>query len=294
MIDPKLVWTGYGGYKGWAHWGTQTAAKLEVPGDEWLTKAVRIAARAEGNRCDGCQCYDSGIMTIGPLQATAAFGYLQHFVGKLMRYDFQRFDYHVGEVMFERSRSTVWGATEGLFTRGGFAFYSIDKPADDQSPTDTRPELQRILLGGSDGKSWTRQQTERAAHWVRSFVSLLRDPTFEAAIAEECGWMLRRFLWSKAVPYLDQIESEPGLLRATYLAFAINHPAGALRLLKGSVEAMTDSKFAKHLPPTPENVAGFMLQSARQREYRTPNTFPLRAKQIAKGLSVEFGYWEPS
>ncbi len=45
--EVKLSWSTYGSYSGWAHWGTMRANKLEVPGEPWLTKSVRVAARAE-------------------------------------------------------------------------------------------------------------------------------------------------------------------------------------------------------------------------------------------------------
>jgi len=292
--EPRLTWASYGKRRGWAHWGEQSALRLVVPGDEWMTKAVRVAAAAEGGKLDAVQCYDAGIMSAGPLQGTAAWGYLQRLIGRMQAHDFERVADHIAEVMYERSWSAVWEAPVGVFTRGGYAFYTLDRDSALQDPSDTRPELCRILLGGSDGVTWSKEQSDHAKAWVRALVGLLRDPRFAPVVAEESAWILRRFLWSKAVPYLERVESEPGVLRAAYLAFAINHPAGALRLLKGSVDASFDPQFSEHLPPTAEGCVQYMLTAARARHYRTPNTFPARAKAIHTALAHEFDFWAPT
>lgn len=294
MTEPRVTWASYGKRRGWAHWGEQSALRLTVPGDEWMTKAVRVAAAAEGGKLDAVQCYDAGVMSAGPLQGTAAWGYLQRLIGRMQAHDFERVTDHLGEILYERSWSAIWEAPVGAFTRGGYAFYSLDHETDRQDPNDTRPELCRILLGGSDGVTWNKEQSDHAKAWVRGLVGLLRDPTFAPVVADECAWILRRFLWSKAVPYLERVESVPGILRAAYLAFAINHPAGALRLLKGTVALLYDEPLERAPDPTPDGTVAAMLVAAQGRQYRTPNTFPARAKAIHKALGREFDFWAPT
>jgi len=294
VAEPRVTWASYGKRRGWAHWGERSALHLVVPGDEWMTKAVRVAAAAEGGKLDAVQCYDAGIMSAGPLQGTAAWGYLQRLLGRMQEHDFDRFANHVGEVLYQRSWSAIWEAPVGIFTRGGYAFFTLDHHSDRQDPNDTRPELQKILLGGSDGVTWSKEQLDHAEAWVRALVGLLRDPWFEPVVAEESAWILRRFLWSKAVPYLERFESAPGILRAAYLAFAINHPAGALRLLKGTVEGLCDEPLEGAPSPSPDGAVQYMLTAARARHYRTPNTFPARAKAIHTALAREFDYWAPT
>lgn len=294
MAEPKLVWASYGKRSGWAHWGKNSALSLVVPGDEFATKAVRIAAAAEGGKIDAVQCYDTGIMSAGPLQGTARFGLLQRLLARMQRLDFPRFESYFGEIMYERSWVAVWGSTEAFDARGKFAFYSLDDPT---TPLKSMAELERILLGGSDGRKWSRQQSGYAKAWMYPFVRILQDPVFLPCVANESAWIVQRYLHPKAKPILDRIEPTPGLLRATYLSFAINHPAGALRLLRETVKEYDDRPHL--LPPTPENITASMLQGCRMRDmegnpHRLPNTFPARANSLRKPLEAEFGFWQPS
>lgn len=291
---PELVWAGYGKYRGWAYYGSRSTRALVVPGDEWATKALRVVAAPESGKVDAVQCYDAGVMSAGPFQATAHYGVLQRLLAMLQRADFALFERHVGEVLWQRSWSAVWGASDSWDARGKYAFYSLDAP---ETPLKARADLQRILLGGSDGVQWTRGQTAHAKAWVLSLVALLREESLWPTVARECAWMLGRYMHPGAKPVLDRVEPEPGVLRAVYLQFAVNHPAGALRLLKGVVGHYDERPDL--LPATPVNVTSSMLQRARTRNddgnpFRIPDTFPARARVVEKMLPGEFDYWQPS
>lgn len=268
---PKLIWAGYGGFSGWAHWGTRRAAEL-LPGDDFWARAARVAAAAEGGRVDAVQCYDSAIMTAGPLQGTAAFHYLQHLLGNCWGYDPEGFIACMTPAMFDGNADPVVEVRQEPRSPSGWALFY---PGRDE-PLLSAQQLRAVFLGGSDGRTWTQPQRDHARRWVECLVELLGDHGgFDHVVVQHSGWLLRRFLDPLSRTQLAGLavsERARERLTACHLAYAINNPTGARRLLGATLAART---------PSAETYLG-LARSAR------PDTFPKRVASTRARLDAEW------
>lgn len=267
-------WTKYGKLSGWVEWGKRDAAKL--PGVDFWSRAVRVAAAAEGGKVDMVQCYDAGIMTAGPLGATARFGWLQRLLAKCLESDAQRFIETMQPAMFP---------TDGLISvvlpdpkvPTGYSMRSCEAV---EHVATTDAALRSIFLGGSDGMKWDDEQKLVARRWVECLAMLLSGP-FDAVVVDECRHALMRFakpaenlLEFDAAGYTTQQQ-----LGACFLAYAVNNPNGALRMLKAVLRTMSD----RHA-----GAASQMLALAASGEYG-PATFKERTARTRAALKREFG-----
>lgn len=220
-IEPK--WQVYGGFAGWQWEGTVPPSVLV--GQSWEVKAVRVVAAAEGGKVDMVQCYDAGIMTAGPLGATVRFGTLQALLGAIPLHVLQR---HLGGVFEEAGVGLQLApGMSAVFTRG-------------LRPLTDLAELRDVFFAGSDGKAWNGEQVDFAERWVRGLAALLQDPASHPAVTAASVNTMMGYLhpargalgWTQA----HQVPPTPELRKAAacWVAFAINNPTGAQRLLQAA------------------------------------------------------------
>lgn len=265
----KLAWTGYGGYLGWAHYGTRKASEL-LPGEDFWSKAVRVAASAEGGKVDAVQCYDSGIMTAGPLQATAKFHYLQHLLATCYNADNEGFVKCMIPAMYTDNADPIYPLLPNPKVPGG---WSICLP--DGTPAITNAQLQKVFLGGSNGRAWSSPQKAHAKQWVECLTELLQ--CFDAEVAIHSGWLLRRFFSEKArqqIAGLELDEVERDRLTACHLAYSINNPASAQRILSSVVTQKA---------PRPNHAAYLAIAGVSR-----PDTFPKRVAATRARILAEW------
>jgi len=279
-------WVSYEKRHGWMWAGEVGADRLVVAGDAWATRAVRLTAHAEGGRADMVQCYDAGVMSAGPLQATARFGLLQRLLARIQAVDFRRFEAVMGDVMYGRSAVAVWGSTPAWDARGAFAFFSLSDPT---TPLKSRDELEQILLGGSDGTAWLQDQAAWARHWVESLAMLLRQDWVIPVVAEECAFALGRFVSPEAEAILGRVEPEPGVLRAVHASFAVNHPAAAMRVLAEAAKEAGEGAGPEAVVRSVLAIAGAPRELGNP--CRVPSTFLDRAAVVGRQLGPIFGAW---
>lgn len=239
-------WVRYGNRHGWLWSGTVKAAALA--GNDFWSKAARVVCAAEGGNVDMVQCYDAGIFTAGPLGATAAFGTLAKLLADIPE---NLLVTHLGAMFEER----CLGFAGGTF-RVGLRAATVD-------------DLRRAFLGGTeDVTMWQATDPEAiiARRWVEAFAALLADPAALRGIAVASGKTLMGYLPVEARMLLPTVHNQA---TACFLAFAINNPRGAMRLLRAA---------------GPD--ADRMLDVASQRG-AWPDTFPQRVSRTRAALNAE-------
>lgn len=193
-------------------------------GDFW-TQATRVACTAEGGHVDMVQCYDAGIMSAGPLGFTAAFGTLAILLAEQPS---ALLETCVGDLFAERCMGLRTDPARGqpAFVRGVRQM--------------THDELVEAFLGGSNGIEWTEDQRKLAHKWTVSLQVMLSQPASLRSTANAASKTLRTYLNAEAARLLAFTGQQPPSLlqlrRAAgcYLAYAVNNPRGALRLLKAA------------------------------------------------------------
>lgn len=255
-MAPK--WTTYGKMSGWVEWGARPVK--ELGGKDYWSKATRVCCAAEGGKIDMVQCYDGGIMTAGPLGATAKFGYLQLLLGKALEHGGTKFIDHMHRAMYPMEGTISFVVrVPGLDER--YVMRSAYRPEADAT---SDMALRDIFLAGSDSITWSLEQKAVALRWVECLTNLLRDHDFDPVVLKVSEKMLRGFAGG-----LPNFMSQPVELSIAFLAFAINHPAGAKRLIN-------DANFDLDA----------MLRMAKLRSDRWPTTFIVRAPKIEKALAA--------
>lgn len=258
-IEPK--WQVYGSFEGWQWEGTVLPRVLV--GQSWGVKAVRVVAAAEGGKVDMVQCYDAGIMTAGPLGATARFGTLQAMLGAIPMHVLQQ---HLGDVFEEAGVGLhVAPGVSAVLTRG-------------LRPVTDLAELQDVFFAGSDGRAWNGEQVDFAERWVRSLAALLQDPASHPGVTTASVNTLMRYVqpakealgWSAMHPEPPTPEGRKAA--ACWGAFAINNPTGAQRLLQAARARGALS-------------AESLLSEAQAPGY--PATFPQRVGRTRRALDAE-------
>lgn len=219
MIAPSWVRypTAQGTRMGWRWTGTVPARDLL--GATFWAQAARVACVSEGGMLDSVQCYDAGIFTAGPLGATALTGTLGSFLADIPGPTLAA---HLGPL----------GEQHGLgFCAGERAFKIGFRTA-------TADDLRRVFLGNGDQLVWkdADAQALQARAWVVAFASLLSDPIARRGIGIAAARLIREYLGSAGQPVFmpgGAFEVPRHMQRACacYLAFAINNPKGAARLL---------------------------------------------------------------
>ena len=221
LRDPQ--WVQYGSRHGWMVTGVVPATNL-AGGDFWA-QAARVACMAEGGRVDMVQCYDAGIMSAGPLGFTAATGTLAALLAEQPP---DLLEQCLGDLFAEKSMGLRADKAMGIpvFTRGLHAM--------------SKAELVDAFLGGSDGVTWTHEQQALAHKWAVSLQFLLERPASSRSTASATGKVLRTYLSNDAANLLaftaGQPPSRTELRRAAacFLAYAVNNPRGALKLLNAA------------------------------------------------------------
>jgi hypothetical protein len=262
-----IKWTTYGNYSGWVNWGSRASTQLK--GTDFWAKAVRVVCDAEGGKVDMVQCYDAGIMTAGPLGATAKFGYLQRLLGKCLEYDGQRFIDIMHPAMYPLD-GTISFVVPDERAPQGYALRSAYNPSE---PALTDKALRDIFLGGSDGKTWDGQAREDALRWIQALSELLGGE-FDCVVLDECREVVKRFAEPMRV-FVSGKAAMPGEVQAVFVAYAVNNPAAAMKMLKRCYES-------KQLVQT-------MLLMA-EHDAGLPNTFAQRTPAVRSALQREFGW----
>jgi hypothetical protein len=247
MSNPQNPqWVKYGERHGWLITGALPANRLSG-GDFW-SQASRVACAAEGGQVDMVQCYDAGIMTAGPLGFTAATETLPKLFAEMPR---PVLAHHLGD----------------RFAAHGIGLQSNPAHGVPRLVRGLRPlsliEQREVFLGGSNGIEWTEEQQRIAFDWVVAINALLTDPATLRATAQAAGKLLSGYVAQEAATLLGFASpysppSQTGLRRAAacYLAYAINHPRGALRLLKAAgPDAERLMELAQHAGAWPETFA---------------------------------------
>lgn len=255
----NVKWQTYGEFEGWQWEGVVPASVLV--GESWAHKALRVVTAAEGGMVDMVQCYDAGIMTAGPLGATARFGTLQALLGEIPRPVLQT---HLGK-MFEEAGVGLHVAPgmQAVFTRG---LRPVIEPA----------ELREVFFAGSDGKRWNGEQMDFAERWVRGLAATMADAA--GAIARASIRTLEAYLAPARKMILpDDLQHAPTRKAAAcWVAFAINNPAGAKRLLAATTRR------------PPYLTADDLLQEAQKGAAAGyPATFAQRVTRTRRALDAE-------
>ncbi len=223
-INPS--WVKYGDRHGWL-WRGVVGSRALMGGDFWA-QAVRVTCAAEGGNVDMVQCYDAGIMTAGPLGATAAFGSLAKLVAEIPS---ELRDRYLGD-LFHFADLGLREAPSAGFTKG--------------IRSATEAELVDAFLAGGDQHTWTADMlsASQARDWVVAFAALLADPAAMRSISSASCKTLMGFLTSDASKILGAgailgstcAGSSIASRRATaaFLAFAVNNPKGALAVLRAA------------------------------------------------------------
>ena len=217
-IHPQ--WVTYGVRHGWMWRGTIPAKELQ--GASFAVQATRVACTAEGGCIDAVQCYDTGIMTAGPIGATAMFGALARLLAEIAAPVRER---HLGALCESRHLGLREGANPA-FTVG--------------LRTATKDELRKAFLGDSDQAHWEREDAEAqlALEWTVALAELMGDLEARRAIATASAKTILGYLAPAAAKILGcdatAISERPAVRRAIacHLAFAINNPRGALAVLQ--------------------------------------------------------------
>lgn len=271
----KILWQTYGEFSGW-QWEGVVPARVLV-GETWEQKALRVVTAAEGGMVDMVQCYDAGIMTAGPLGATARFGTLQALLGFMPR---ERLQGHLGALFEEAGvglhTSHAPGGVQATFTKG-------------LRPITEERELRELFMAGSDGKAWNGEQVDYAEQWVRGLAALLADSAAVGAISTASVATLRTYLaparsalgWTPVFPGANELlpPTDPAVRRfaAAWIAFAVNHPRGARRMLDA-----LGGRAHPHLP------AEALLREAQKGPAGGyPATFPQRVNRTLRALDAE-------
>jgi hypothetical protein len=215
----SATWVKYGNRHGWLCRGTVPAR--ELVGSTFWVQAARVACIAEGGCIDMVQCYDSAIMTAGPLGANALSGTLSRLL-----FDIPRgvLGDHLGDLFTDRCLGL--DSSTAQFTRG------IRRA--------TVPELREAFAGGVDTTEWSEadESAQIAKAWTEALAGLLADPITRRPVGSATATMLRSYATPTALKAFGANNqfAEPttrlakrGL--ACWLAFAINHPKGAASLL---------------------------------------------------------------
>lgn len=212
------AWVRYGNDHGWLHRGSIPAK--ELIGATFWAQAARVACAAEGGNLDMVQCYDAGVFTAGPLGATIASGALARFLADI---PMNLLVTHLG----------------ALAERYGLGFCASDREFKIGLRTATIEDLRRVFVGGSTFYAWhpTDPAALQAREWVEAFAALLADPAARRGIGIASAQVVAGYLDSAASSIFNATrvgEIMPASMRrpaACYLAFAINNPRGAARLL---------------------------------------------------------------
>jgi len=213
------MWVKYGDRRGW-QWPGVVPAK-QIAGMTFWAKAARVACAAEGGQLDMVQCYDRGIMSVGPFGATAAFGALGDFLSEIPRNILVQY---LGE-LFRRTCLSLNGT---VLMRG-------------LSPA-TLEELNYAFRGGADDTTWEESfaSASLALEWVRAFAAMLADTASHRGVGMACSKLLSTIYMTPAAGELlgmrpsstPPASAAAQRAAACFLSFAVNHPQGAMRLLR--------------------------------------------------------------
>lgn len=252
-------WVKYGTRSGWMELGSVPASA--IGGIDFWSKVLRVVCAAEGGHVDMVQCYDLGIMSAGPIGATAQSGALAQLLNLI---PFEIRQAKLG-ALFEQAGL---GLSEKGFTKG-------IGPA-------SHEDLKKAFLGGSDGWAWKESEKQVALAWVNALSSALRDPTSLRCIGKIAIPVLKPYVSALAERVFGMdglfIAESPVIKRAiaTWVSFSVNHPTGANRLL-------SQSGGVPGIPPT----ADAILEVASRASPLWPATFSQRVGRTRAALEKE-------
>lgn len=220
MIAPS--WVRYGSLHGWM-WRGAIPAK-ELVGAGFWAQAARVACSAEGGSVDMVQCYDAGIFTAGPLGMTARFGTLAKLVAEVPSNVRLKYLGPLAEL-------------RGLGLREGpGAVFTVGLR------TATPADFERVFLGGADLSAWAEadEEAQLAREWVVAFAEMLTDPAARRGVTTVSANMLKSYLAPEAAKLFgfgpvgapEPVKPDAKRAMACHLAFAINNPKGALKVLQ--------------------------------------------------------------
>lgn len=212
-------WVKYGARYGWQHVGTIPASKL--PGADFWARAARVACAAEGGAIDMVQCYDAGILSAGPLGANVASGTLARLLDCITA---DVLAYYLGDLAEQH----------GLGLKNGSFMLGL-RPA-------TTAQLHALFLGSTNENiqtTWTPETDEAAdaKEWVEALAELFADSRAQYGILQGTTRMIQTYTTREANAAfgLSFVNAEPLIANergyATWLAYAVNNPKGAERLL---------------------------------------------------------------
>lgn len=261
-------WVRYGNRHGWQITGNVPAAALRVgSGDDFWTKALRVACAAEGGHADAVQCYDAGVMTAGPLGCTATSGTLADLLAEIPE---AAREYFIGRLLREQCAELVV-RFEGDRNRS-----YLRRTIGPDGASLNAVECRSVFLGGSDGVAWSDEQKQLALDWTNALHAMLRAPDVGDCVVGASARILRSYMPFRAAGRFGFVVGQPPAsavrreAAACFLAFAINNPVGAVELIDKVSELTADT-----------------ILIAASNEGGLPSTFKQRVGRTTTALAAE-------